>query len=72
MPASRYAIYEPPEPGLPWLAVRFFSSEIYVVPAENRTGAERVVAAQRELYSAYGSESENEPIIKVISSKDRH
>lgn len=69
MPTSRYAVYEPPEPGLPWLAVRFFGSEIYVVPTDSREVAEKSVAAQRELYSALASQRTLEPAGK---SKRRH
>jgi len=72
MPTSRYAIYAPPEPGLPWLVVRFFGSEIYVVPSDTREIAERSVAAQRELYSAFGSERPKVEALKTVKAKVGH
>jgi hypothetical protein len=72
MPTSRYAVYEPPQPGLPWLAVRFFGSELYVVPADTREVAERAVAAQREVYSALGSDRPKVEALKIVKSNAEH
>jgi hypothetical protein len=54
------------------LAVRFFGSELYVVPADTREVAERAVAAQREVYSALGSDRPKVEALKIVKSNAEH